>query len=62
MLFQIKIFSVGYPFKLRPSEREFILDVDAALCIVRKLVGLVGSQAKVFFFDAQIPIPTMAIK
>ena len=47
VLLQVEVGAVGDAFELLPADRELVLDVGAALGVVRELVGGVLAQAQV---------------
>src|SRR5262249_2461690 len=54
---QIEVGPVGDTLELGPAEGKLVLDVDAALRVVRELVRAVRSLPQPFACDAEIEVP-----
>ena len=57
VLLQVKVASVGNPLKLRPADREEVLDVAGAARIVAQLILLVDAKLEVVGADSKIGVP-----
>ena len=57
MRLEVEVGAVGDALELLPADRELVLDVGAALRVVRELVRAVLAQAQVLGLDAEALVP-----